>query len=164
MTNIIYNQQMDQLIPGIRIAVRAVIVRDGALLVQQKLYEDGSERLTLPGGAPDLGETLEAALYRECDEELGTRIRVFELVHVADYFKPRDTDPPTRRQQVEFLFRCEVPDAYVAQNGLKPDKHQVAVRWLPFEDVTESQLSPPALKDILLIDSVRGAVYLGLIE
>ena len=102
---------MDTLIPGIRNAVRAVIVRGDSLLVQQKLYEDGSGRLTLPGGAPDLGETLEAALRRECAEELGAQIRVFELLHVADYFKPRDSDPPTRRQQVEFLFRCEVPDS-----------------------------------------------------
>jgi ADP-ribose pyrophosphatase YjhB (NUDIX family) len=155
---------MDTLIPGIRNAVRAVIVRGDSLLVQQKLYEDGSERLTLPGGAPDLGETLEAALRRECAEELGAQIRVFELLHVADYFKPRDSDPPTRRQQVEFLFRCEVPDSYEAQNGLKPDKHQVDVRWLSFRDVTQSQLFPPSLKDILTVGRSRSGVYLGLID
>ena len=80
---------MDNLEPGIRNAVRAVIVRDEQLLL---LHKDGGprgERYALPGGAQDAGETLLDALQRECVEEIGSEVQVAQLLHVADYFKPR---------------------------------------------------------------------------
>ena len=161
---------MVELIPGIRNAVRAVVIRDGALLVQHKTYEQGWVRYALPGGAPDLGETLAEGLQRECQEEIGTSVEIGELMHVADYHKPRDTTPPTLRQQVEFLFRCHVPDNYVAQNGPHPDKHQINVIWLPLAEINQSPLFPPGLKDILLMEPQSSPnnralpVYLGLIK
>lgn len=161
---------MAELVPGIRNAVRAVIIRDGALLVQHKTYQQGWVRYALPGGAPDLGETLAEGLRRECQEEIGTSVEIGELMYVADYYKPRETMPPTKRQQVEFLFRCHVSKDYVAQNGPHPDKHQIDVIWLPLAEVNQSPLYPPGLKDILLMElqspPKRRAlpVYLGLIK
>lgn len=147
-----------------RNAVRAVVMRDDALLVQRKEYEHGWFKYTLPGGAPDPGETLEAGLQRECQEEIGTTVEIIELMHVADFFKPRDTDPPSRRQQIEFLFRCRVPDDYVARNGSKPDPHQVDVVWLSLGDRTATHLYPGRLRHILTRESYRSRVYLGLID
>ena len=155
---------MAELIPGIRIAVRAVIIRDAALLVQHKVYEDGGVRYTLPGGAPNLGETLEQGLKRECFEELGVVVEVCELLNVADFHKPRDTDPPTSRQQVELLFRCCVPDDYQARNGHKPDKHQVGSVWLPMDEIAGSPLFPSSFKEILIPGRSEHPVYLGLID
>ncbi len=157
-------KRMIELIPGIRNAVRAVIVRDDALLVQHKRYADESRRYTLPGGAPELGETLEAGLLRECREELGVEVELIDLMFVADYYKLRETKPPTRRQQVEFLFRCGIPDGYQARNGPKPDKHQVDVIWLPLAEIPDSLLHPPGLELLLTGDTHQGSVYRGLIE
>lgn len=148
--------------PGIRNAVRAVIVRDEAVLVQRKEYESGEVRYTLPGGAPETGETLEEGLQRECREEIGTEVAVGDLWHVADFFKPRETDPPTVRQVVEFLFRCEVPADYDASNGPRPDRHQVAVEWLPLAGMVESDLFPRSFRSLFSSpDSLRDRVYLG---
>lgn len=152
---------MVELIPAIRNTVRAVIVENEAILVQHKCYEDGSERYTLPGGAQDPGETLEGGLQRECLEEIGTRVEVADLIHVADYDKLRDTEPPTKRQQVEFFFECHLPDGYRPGNGPKPDRHQVAVVWLPLESLAESALFPPGLKTIFSPVKSDRSVYLG---
>jgi ADP-ribose pyrophosphatase YjhB (NUDIX family) len=148
----------------VRNAVRAVIVRDDAILVQRKEYPDGRVRYTLPGGKPNPGETLEQGLRRECLEELGSSIEVIELLHVAEFYKSRDTDPPSQRQQVEFLFQCRVPATYVAANGCKPDKRQVDVVWLPLGDDSRRDLFPPSLTRILTCDPSESRVYLGLID
>lgn len=95
----------EEIIPGVRNAVRAVVWRDDQLLLQHKKgYLDGSERFALPGGGQDSGETLEQALLRECREELGVELQIKGLLHVADFYKLRETIPPTRRHQVEFLY------------------------------------------------------------
>jgi ADP-ribose pyrophosphatase YjhB (NUDIX family) len=155
---------MTELITDRRNAVRAVIVRGGSLLVQLKKYDSGQVRYTLPGGAPDLGETLEAGLQRECREEIGSSVEIVDLMHVADFYKPRDTNPPSRRQQVEFLFLCRVPSNYVPGNGSKPDKHQVDVVWLPLREAAVSNLYPLSLRRILTSDSSQSPIYLGLID
>ncbi len=110
----------------IRPTVRAVILRDGKLLVQVKRRGDGPDYLTLPGGAPELGETLPESIARECHEEVGAVVMVGQLLHVAEVFKPKDGG---LRHQVEMLFACSVPDDYEAQLGPHPDRSQVGTAW-----------------------------------
>ena len=150
----------ENLIPGIRNAVRAVINRDGAVLLQRKIDDAGNERFALPGGAQEQGECLTDALQRECEEEIGTRVEVIDLLHVGDYFKPRQTTPPTTRQLVEFLFRCSVANDYQAANGPRPDKHQVDVVWVPVDQLSKINLVPADYRQ-LLIDSRHARVYAG---
>ncbi|RED45800.1 NUDIX domain-containing protein [Aestuariispira insulae] len=155
---------MKNLVPGVRNAVRAVILEGGRLLVQHKFYADGRERFVLPGGAPEGGETLEQGLKRECREEIGADITVLRLLHVADFLKPRETDPVTYRQQVEFLFLCQLPEGYVAGNGPHPDKHQQAVLWLPVAELCHKNFFPGGLSRLLSKPIQAEPVYLGLIE
>lgn len=130
------------LIPGIRNAVRAVIRSHGAVLLQRKIDDDGSERFALPGGAQEHGESLTEALQRECEEEIGTRVNVIDLLLVGDYFKHRSTNPPTTRQLVEFLFSCTVDPGYLPRNGPRPDKHQVEVLWVPVAQLADINILP----------------------
>ena len=116
---------MDSIVPPIHNTARALIQQDNNILLLRKDGYEGGERFALPGGGQDLGETLEQALYRECLEEIGTRVEIRNLVSVADCFKPRDTPPGSTRHLVEFLFACTVPDDYIPKNGHHPDKHQV---------------------------------------
>ena len=155
-----------EFIPGIRNAVRAVIWRDGQLLLQRKAgYADGGDRFALPGGSQDIGETLEQALLRECMEELGTPVEINGLLHVADFYKIRETTPPTRRHQVEFLFSCEVPGDYVAANGPHPDKHQVDVVWIALEQLATLPLYPAALKAHVRVQhEITSPAYLGVLK
>lgn len=153
---------MSELSPQIRNAARAVIIREDRILLLRKAYETGEERFALPGGAQELGETLEQALQRECEEEIGARVAIRDLLHLADYFKPRDTDPPSTRHLVEFLFDCSVPEDYRPRNGHRPDKHQVEVAWVPLEQLAALPLWPESLK-AYLVGAPSAGVYLGTI-
>ncbi len=152
---------MTSFLPTIRNAVRALILQNGQVLMQHKVYEDGQEKFTLPGGAPNVGETLHEGLRRECAEEIGSDITIKELMHVADFYKERETLPVTHRHQVEFIFRCHVPATYIAQNGPHPDKHQRDVVWISLDELQNKPLFPKGLSDILSKDF--SPTYLGLI-
>jgi len=150
----------ENLIPGIRNAVRAVITQDDAVLLQLKIDDDGTERYALPGGAQEHGEHLTEALQRECEEEIGTRVEVIDLLYVGDYFKPRPTSPPTTRQLLEFLFACSVDPDYQPRNGPRPDKHQVDVVWVPFSQLAEINLVPGGYIELLRNQKLP-RVYVG---
>jgi len=156
---------MENLVPTIRNAVRAVVVRGERILLLKKSGGDRGERFALPGGAQELGETLHQALDRECREEIGTTVKIVDLLSVADFFKPRKTDPPSTRHLVEFLFQCTLPDGYIAQSGTKPDKSQVDVVWMDLADIEEIRMSPKALSHLLpTLKQQRTGVYLGTLE
>lgn len=154
---------MTELSPEIRNAARAVIIRDSQILLLRKQGGGRPERFALPGGAQDPGESLIDALNRECMEEIGTPVDAIELVHVADFIKLRDTEPPSRRHVVDFLFRCRVPGDYTARSGERPDRHQVEVVWADLAVVEEMPLFPQYLTKCIpqLTDPDRTS-YLGI--
>jgi ADP-ribose pyrophosphatase YjhB (NUDIX family) len=149
----------ENLIPGIRNAVRAVITRDDAVLLQLKVDDNGSEHYALPGGAQEHGECLIDALQRECEEEIGAQVEIIDLLFVGDYFKLRKTTPPTTRQLLEFLFACNVAPDYEPRNGPRPDKHQIDVLWVPVDELSQLNLVPADYADLLLGQQSR--VYVG---
>jgi 8-oxo-dGTP diphosphatase len=156
---------MQNLEPSIRNAVRAVILRDGAILMQQKRSETKGTWYALPGGGQDVQETLTEALQRECSEEIGTRVRIDRLLHVADFYKQRETEFPSTRHLVEFLFACSVPAGYRPVNGSHPDKHQVGVVWLPLREMPQHQLFPRGLAKVLSdLRPGTAACYLGILD
>jgi 8-oxo-dGTP diphosphatase len=156
---------MKQLVPGVRNAVRAVIVRDDRLLLLQNRGDDGEERFVLPGGAQDVGETLAQTLQRECLEEIGAAVTIGHLLHVADYFKIRQGEPSRVRHQVEFLFSCELPAGYQPMMGHHPDKRQIGVVWKLLRDLATLPLSPTSLAGFLADGTQKNVpLYLGVIE
>jgi 8-oxo-dGTP diphosphatase len=64
--------------------VACSIPRDGhgKLILMRRATEPGRGRWTMPGGFVDLGESVEDAAVRECDEELGIRIELDALIGV----------------------------------------------------------------------------------
>ena len=160
-----YGRPMEPIIPPIRNATRALILRDNNILLLRKDGYEQGERFALPGGGQDLGETLEQALQRECMEEIGTRVEIQDLVYIADCFKPRDTQPESTRHLVEFLFACTVSDDYVPGNGLHPDKHQVEVVWVGLDTLADMPFYPQSLRPYLAKSSAHAsAVYLGILD
>ncbi len=156
---------VENLLPVIRNAARALIFRGERILLLRKDGGGQGVRYALPGGAQDPGETLEQALNRECLEEIGTEVEVLDLLHVADYFKPRDSVPPSTRHLVEFLFACRVPGDYTPRNGHHPDKHQIQVEWIARADLDSLCLQPLSLVPYLVgMERSHGGVYLGLID
>ena len=69
------------------IGVRALIVRDGAVLLIR--HRSGKQPWALPGGGVERNERLAEAARREAHEETGAPIRVEQLLGVYDRFGDR---------------------------------------------------------------------------
>lgn len=70
--------------PRPEVAVGAVIVRGGRLLMIQRGRGVGAGRWSLPGGRVESGETLAVALEREVREETGLTARIGQLCGIAE--------------------------------------------------------------------------------
>jgi len=82
--------------------VAAIIRKDGKILITQRLDNVHLARLwEFPGGKVEAGESLQMALQREIQEELGIKIRV------NDEFLTLDYDYPTKSVRLHF-FNCTV--------------------------------------------------------
>jgi 8-oxo-dGTP diphosphatase len=66
------------------VGVGAVVVQDGSVLLVRRRQPPLAGQWSLPGGAVELGETLEQAVTREILEETGLRVRVGPVVEVLD--------------------------------------------------------------------------------
>jgi 8-oxo-dGTP pyrophosphatase MutT (NUDIX family) len=151
--------------PYIRNAVRAVIVRDDAVLMQKKWAQHRGTWYTLPGGGQDVHETLTQALMRECEEEIGASVEIGNLLAIADFYKERDTDYPSVRHLVEFLFGCSLPASYRPASGYHPDKHQIDVVWMPFADLPDHEIFPKTLAYRLpTLVQATTPLYMGVID
>ncbi len=62
----------------------AVVIHDGRVLLVCRGKEPLRGRWTVPGGTVELGETLEAAVVREVQEETGVAVSPREVVTVFD--------------------------------------------------------------------------------
>lgn len=72
-----------------RVAMKAVIVRDGKVLIlrEAKTYEEGTNigRYHMPGGRLDPGENFEEGLKREVMEETGLEVELDFPVYVGEW-------------------------------------------------------------------------------
>jgi ADP-ribose pyrophosphatase YjhB (NUDIX family) len=66
------------------VAVGAVIVQDGRVLLVRRGSEPLKGHWTLPGGILEVGETLAAGVAREVKEETGLEVDPIELVEILD--------------------------------------------------------------------------------
>ena len=94
----------------IRPSAKAVVVRDGRLLVTRNLAEQDTdgEWLLLPGGGQRPGETLPDALIREVSEETGFVVRPGRLLWIREYITAHHEFAHFDDQQhhIEFMFEA----------------------------------------------------------
>jgi 8-oxo-dGTP diphosphatase len=62
-----------------QLAVSAAIFRDGKVLLVRRARSPAKGFYSLPGGRVEYGESLDAALHREVDEETGLKIEIVGL-------------------------------------------------------------------------------------
>lgn len=80
-----------------RRAVRAIVIKDGSLLVMHR-NKFGKEYETLPGGNIEIGETTEQALLRELSEETSILVEVDRLVFIEQAGDPYGT---------QYIYLCK---------------------------------------------------------
>lgn len=113
-----------------QIAVGAVVVHDGALLMVQRGHEPARGAWTLPGGRVEKGEYLEDALRREVLEETGIEIDVERLLGILEVV----SEP--HYVILDFLATTE------SQTEPRADTDALAARWVPLDEVQTLELTP----------------------
>jgi len=115
------------------LAVGAVAVKDGKVLLVKRGEEPGRGLWTLPGGAVHPGEELKAALIRELLEECGIEVAVEEAGEVVERIIP-DADGRTRYHYVILDYR-----ARWLRGDLSPSAEVEDARWVDPADLHQYQ-------------------------
>jgi 8-oxo-dGTP diphosphatase len=146
----------------VRPAIKALIVRDGALLVTVNSHWT-PEFYLLPGGGQQFGESMHEAVVRECREEIGAEVTVGDVAFVRDYIGSRHefADKDSHYHQIEVVFWAPLVEGAEPTQGPAGDTFQTGVRWVPLDDLADAPLWPHAIKDWLAADPAERPTYLG---
>lgn len=149
---------------SIRNAAKAVIERDGSILLTKCRTKSNGEFYELPGGGQHKYETMEHAVIRECLEETGYTVTIERFLAVHEEIM---TDEILRRRfpnythRIFHIFLCHVTD----DPPITPpetDLRQIGVEWIPLDQIASVALRPPAIQPVLaslLLE--KHARYLG---
>lgn len=119
-------------IPG----VAGIIVHDGRILLSVRGKPPSEGKWGLPGGAVEVGETVEEALVREVTEETSVTVRPLKLVAVLDSVN-RDEDGGVKYHYVLFEYLC----GYVA-GEVHPGSDAPDARWVPLGGLDSVDMMP----------------------
>lgn len=72
----------------VQVAVGALVVNEGSLLLVQRSADPGKGLWALPGGRVEANETLPAAAKREVKEETGLEVEIGDVAWVGDNIGP----------------------------------------------------------------------------
>lgn len=125
------------------VAAAALVDADGRVLLQQR--PEGKSMAGLwefPGGKVEAGETPEAALVRELEEELGIITRHACLAPAAFA-----SEPLGDRQLLLLLYVCR------KWNGVPQLRHAAAIRWVRPAEMFALPMPPADLPLIGLLDA-----------
>lgn len=114
------------------VGIGGVVIENGRALLIRRGSEPLRGHWSIPGGTLEIGESLEAGVARELQEETGLEVRVLELIEVFDRIFPADSHE-------------------VGNSAQRPKYHYVIVDYLcerisgearPASDVTDVALVP----------------------
>ena len=137
----------------IRVAAKAIIVRDGRILLTENRDHQGVFYL-LPGGGQHHGESLGEAVARECQEEIACRVVVRDVALVRDYIAAHHefANEEGNVHQIEIMFLCQLADGEEPCCGAGRDGAQTGVAWLPLADLARHRVYPAAMiEDLILL-------------
>jgi 8-oxo-dGTP diphosphatase len=124
------------------VGVGGVVFRGGKVLLVQRGKPPLEGRWVVPGGAVELGESLEAAVAREVREETGILVRPREVVLVFDRIE-READDVVAYHYVIVDYLCDDLGGDLQPGSDARDAAFVAEADLPAYD------PPPAALDLV---------------
>ena len=124
------------------VGVGAVVIRDARVLLIRRGKEPLRGRWLVPGGAVELGETLEQAVVREIHEETGVLVVPREVLTVFDRID---------RQEGRLLYHYVIVDYRCDYLSGEPraGSDAEAVALVAQGDLPEYNLPPKALEVVL---------------
>jgi len=118
-----------------QIAVGAVIIRDGKVLLVKRAHNPAKGMWANPGGKILPGEKKEAALKREIMEETGLEIEIGELATVFDIVEKV-------KDQITFHYVIIDYVCTVVGGTLKAGDDAEAAKWFSPQDISTYNIHP----------------------
>ena len=138
-----------------QIRVAGILVAGGAVILENAI---GTDLWNLPGGRLEDMETLELAVRREFQEEMGLAVACEGMVIVNENFFPLGGDV---MREYGFYFRVRALDPALSPNTpLQSAEPRFRYEWTPLERLHEIDFQPVALIQHL-IDPPVGLLYLS---
>ena len=124
------------------VAVGAVILDGDRVLLIQRGQEPLKGEWSLPGGAVEIGETLEAAVAREVREETSLDVVVGPVVEVLDSIR-RDASGRAEYHYVIVDYACLVRSGTPTAAVRGTDAADV--RWVPVDELAQYRVAATAI-------------------
>jgi 8-oxo-dGTP diphosphatase len=117
------------------VGIGAVIIKDGKIVLIKRGNEPSKGKWTIPGGLVELGESLEAAVIRETEEEVCLDVDNPRLIGVVDNV---DLD-----EQGKVKYHYVIIDYLVQVIGgtIQAASDAEELRWVPFDEVESYNLT-----------------------
>jgi 8-oxo-dGTP pyrophosphatase MutT (NUDIX family) len=123
----------NSIVPSVNVVVTD---NDGRLLL---IRRSDNGNWALPGGAIDVGESLNQAAIRETEEETGIRCEITGLVGI--YTNPNHVLHYTSNDEVRQEFSIVLTAAAVSGSPTTSSE-STSVEWVPVDKLTEYQMHP----------------------
>lgn len=149
---------------AIRSAAKAVVIRDGMVLLNRCRHEDGDIYYDLPGGGQEQYESLEDAVRREVMEETGYTVdemcfaALAEDIYLDDDIRRDYTDYSHR---VYHIFAASITDA-PRKEPTEVDWGMEKSVWVPVGEVKELKETYPGRLSELVENIINGAPVMWL--
>lgn len=146
---------------SIRPISRGLLIRGDKILLIQVSDKKGTWWI-LPGGGQEFGESLQDCLKRECQEELGVRVRVEDCVLVREFIggsRAAVVGNVADKHFLELYFTISTSEVI----DLKPrEANHLSLEWVPLRRLREISFFPRVLAARLqATPRLSGAIYVG---
>jgi 8-oxo-dGTP diphosphatase len=132
-----------------RLAVRALILQDDALLLVNAYPGGTSDLWCAPGGGVNRGTSLPDNLMREVHEETGLTVAVGRPALVNEFH-----DPVTGFHQVDLFFHCSITEGWIDPAWRDPEGVVTTRRFFTRAEMAAIRFKPGLLPDAAWGDRV----------
>ena len=132
------------------VGVGIVVFRDSEVLLVQRAKPPIRHAWTIPGGAQEIGETVNETAHRELKEETNLTADIIGLIDVVDAIT-RDDDG-----RVRFHYTLVDVAAEWRAGEAAPDDDVAAVKWVPLTALGPFGLWEQTLRIIRRAETMRG--------
>lgn len=140
-----------------RIAARALIIEDNALLLVNAFSDAKSDLWCAPGGGADMHSSLPCNLAREVMEETGLEVEVHAPCLVNEFH-----NKASNFHQIEIFFRCTVISGKIDANWRDPENVVTKRRFFTADQMKAINFKPSSLPDVAF--STRKSVQYDTLE